>query len=133
MSKKRRNRKRNQDLLAVTKNIVQGVVSAMVKNAENDPNKQDFIRSMGLLAGHFSKGLLEGAGCQVNYIINGEDIAFIKDLDEIGIKERITLALKDERYEDAAALKKLLPANNKKTIYLDPKPIIGPHPGHKPE
>jgi hypothetical protein len=71
-----------------------------------------FFKFVGVISGMFSKFLLESTGCIVDYKINGEDITEIQKLDSPDIAERIQLAVKEERYEDAAKLKQLL-ENNK--------------------
>jgi hypothetical protein len=87
-----------------------------MKNKENlpaykpltDEEKQAMMRSIGLAAAFISKFLLEKTGCHVDYKINGEEISHIEKLHALDITERIKLAVKEERYEDAANLKKLL-------------------------
>lgn len=70
--------------------------------------KQAFARSLGLVLGIFSKVLLKIGGCHVDYKINGENIDDIEKLHGLDISARLELAIKEERYEDAAQLKKLL-------------------------
>lgn len=70
--------------------------------------KQEAARVIGFVAGIFSKALLQAGGCDVDFKINGEDISTLKKLEGMDISERIKLAVKEERYEDAAKLKKLL-------------------------
>ncbi len=67
-----------------------------------------FQRILGLGLGLLSKALLEMSGMEVNYTINGEGIDYLKKLLPLDVQERIDLAVKEERYEDAAKLKKLL-------------------------
>jgi hypothetical protein len=70
--------------------------------------RHDFFKFAGLIAGLFSKFLLEGEGFVINYTINGENISDIQNLEVMDISERIKLAVAEERYEDAARLKRLL-------------------------
>jgi hypothetical protein len=79
-----------------------------------NPSNEDgqaFLRTLGYLSGIFSKFLLESTGCVVDYKINGENINDIKKMNSIDIKERLKLAISEERYEDAAVLKKMLESN----------------------
>lgn len=83
------------------------------KNKKNLPklteaDAKNMLRVLGLVSGLFSKALLEAGGCDVDYRINGESIICIEKLCELDITERIKLAVKEERYLDAANLKKLL-------------------------
>ncbi len=71
-------------------------------------DQQQSMRIIGYAAGVFSKFLLKAGGCEVNYKINGEDISDIEKLHSLDITARIKLAVQEERYEDAAKLKKLL-------------------------
>lgn len=66
----------------------------------------------GFFLGLLSKSLLESSGCVVDYKINGELITDIEKLHGLDISEKLKLAIKEERYEDAAMLKRLL--NKKK-------------------
>lgn len=75
--------------------------------SQKEQMKQAAI-AMGLLAGMFSKFILKSQGFDVNYKINGENIDDIKSLSELDISQRIKLAVSEERYEDAAVLKKLV-------------------------
>lgn len=81
---------------------------------ENKPREfteeeiKDFARMGGFFLGLLSKTLLESTGCIVDYKINGELITDIEKLHGLDISEKIKLAVKEERYEDAANLKKLL-------------------------
>jgi hypothetical protein len=70
--------------------------------------QQQLARTIGLFSGLVSKFFLQYGGCEVDFKINGEDISDIEKLHELDITERIKLAVKEERYEDAAMLKKLL-------------------------
>jgi hypothetical protein len=74
--------------------------------------KQQLLRMVGLAAGIFSKAILEATGCEVDYKINGENISDIEKLHGLDITERIKLAVSEERYEDAARLKRLLEIKN---------------------
>ena len=78
----------------------------------SEDDKQRFNRFIGLVAGLFSKMMLEAGGCVVDFNINGENITDIEALTGLDITERLKLAVKEERYEDAAKLKKIL--DNKK-------------------
>jgi hypothetical protein len=73
-----------------------------------EEEKQQAARFIGLIAGIFSKVMLQAGGCEVDFKINGENISDIEKLHGLDITERIKLAVKEERYEDAAKLKKLL-------------------------
>jgi len=88
-----------------------------MKNKRNLPKLSDkekeeltkqSIKMIGLLAGIFSKALLESQGIIVDYKLNGENISDIEKLHELDISDRIKLAVAEERYEDAANLKKIL-------------------------
>lgn len=73
-----------------------------------EKQKEEVKIILGLVSGLFSKALLKAGGCEVDFKINGEDISDIKQLHRLDITQRIELAVKQERYEDAAKLKKLL-------------------------
>jgi hypothetical protein len=77
-------------------------------NNLTEQERHDFFKFVGLIAGLFSKFLLEGEGLVVNYKINGENINNIKKMTCMDISERLNLAVAEERYEDAARLKRLL-------------------------
>lgn len=88
-----------------------------MKNKRNLPKLSDkekeeltkqSIKMIGLLAGIFSKALLESQGIIVDYKLNGENISDIEKLHALDISDRIKLAVAEERYEDAANLKKIL-------------------------
>lgn len=82
-----------------------------------EEQKQQAARMIGFVAGLFSKFMLKAGGCEVDFKINGEDISDIEKLHGLDITARIELAVKEERYEDAAKLKKLLetkPSEGKK-------------------
>lgn len=86
-------------------------------NKENEflrqrENSEAVMRAVGFAMGLFSKVILESTGCIVDYKINGELITDIEKLHGLDISEKLKLAIKEERYEDAAMLKKLL--NKKK-------------------
>lgn len=73
------------------------------------PNgKQEWLRIFGFMAGIASKQLLEAGGCEVNYRINGEDISNIRKLAAADLELRLELAIKDQRYEDAAVLRDIM-------------------------
>lgn len=72
------------------------------------PQQEQALKVLGVFAGLVSKVLLESAGMIVDYKINGENISDIEKLHKLDISERIKLAVKEERYEDAANLQKLL-------------------------
>lgn len=74
----------------------------------NDDEKKEFSRSVGMITGKLSKFMLEMGGMDVSYKINGEDINDIKKMQELDIKGKIELAIKEERYEDAQQLKNIL-------------------------
>lgn len=84
----------------------------MKPRKKTEKETQETARFIGFIAGIFAKVMLERGGCGVNFKINGEDISHIEKLHGLDITERIKLAVKEERYEDAAKLKKLL--NGKK-------------------
>lgn len=73
-----------------------------------DEQRQNFLRVCGFIASSFGAYMLKEGGCHVDFKINGEDIEDIEKLHNLNITERIALAVKEERYEDAAKLKKLL-------------------------
>ena len=86
------------------------------KQNENIPNmskeeRKQAMRVFGLVAGLLSKVILEASGCEVNFKINGEDIGDIEKMHSLDISERLELAVKEQRFEDAAKLKKLLDSN----------------------
>jgi hypothetical protein len=83
----------------------------IVRRKLTEEQQTHMLKMFGFIAGHFSKVILAANGYDVNYKINGEDISDIKGLQVMDIQQRIGLAVKEERYEDAAKLKKLL--NNK--------------------
>lgn len=66
------------------------------------------LKMIGFIAGVFSKAVLESQGIIVDYKLNGENISDIEKLHELDISDRIKLAVSEERYEDAANLKKIL-------------------------
>ncbi len=70
--------------------------------------EQQTARLIGFFAAIVSKFFLEHGGCEVDFKINGEPLESIKQLAALDIKERIKLAVNEERYEDAAKLKGLL-------------------------
>lgn len=76
--------------------------------------KKQMMKILGLIAGVFSKMILQNVGCEVDYKINGENIEDIKELDSLDIKQRLQLAINEERYEDASQLKKLIEAKDNK-------------------
>lgn len=73
-----------------------------------EEEKQQLARTIGLVSGIFSKFMLKLGGCEVDFRINGEDISNIEKLSKLDITQRLKLAVKEERYEDAAQFKKLL-------------------------
>ena len=56
--------------------------------------------------------LLVFTGNDVKLTINGEDVTHLKKQRKAGLKKRLQLAIAEERYEDAAKLKKLIEAKN---------------------
>lgn len=93
------------------------VSNIVLKNERSEEQIQHMSRVFGLFTGIISKALLERGGCVVDYKINGEDIMEIEKLNQFDISERIALAVKEERYEDAMNLKKILDyMNNKKQL-----------------
>lgn len=84
------------------------VAKLAIKNTQSEEQIQHVSRVFGLFAGLVSKALLERGGCVVDYKINGEDITDIEKLHELDLSERIKLAVKEDRYEDAMNLKKIL-------------------------
>ena len=94
-----------------------------MKNKDNLPKHSDeekkemtkqALKMIGLFAGIFSKAVLESQGIIVDYKLNGENISDIEKLHELDISDRIKLAVSEERYEDAANLKKILEQNKLK-------------------
>lgn len=67
-----------------------------------------FKNKVGIFFGLMSKVILQEQGFEVNYKINGEDISVIDKLSGLDLTERLNLAVREERYEDAAALKKII-------------------------
>mgnify|MGYP001581892575 CR=1 FL=1 len=101
--------------MAKKKNKKQELEKVAPKMTEEQ--RQQFNRTLGFLAAVFAKVLLKAGGCEVDFKINGEDINDIEKLHSLDITARIELAVKEERYEDAAKLKKLLetkPSEGKK-------------------
>lgn len=95
----------------------EGVARLMTKHACSEEQYKSNIRIGGFLLGLMSKVMLERSGLIVDYRINGEDITEIEKLHELDISERIKLAVKEERYEDAMNLKKILDdINNQKQL-----------------
>lgn len=88
------------------------------KKQLSEEQRQHMFRVFGLFAGIVSKALLEQGGCVVDYKINGENITDIEKLHELDITERLKLAVKEERFEDAMNLKKILDGinNNQKKL-----------------
>lgn len=74
--------------------------------------QQQAARVIGCIAAIFAKALLRYGQCEVDFKINGEDISDIEKLHGLDVSARIELAVKEERYEDAAKLKKVLEAKN---------------------
>lgn len=73
-----------------------------------EEQKQQFARVLGFVAAVVGKALLKAGGCEVDFKINGEEISTIEKLNKLDITAKIELAVKEERYLDAAKLKKLL-------------------------
>lgn len=83
------------------------------KHKATEEEKQRAMRIIGFVAGILSKICLEAGGCVVDYKINGENITDIEKLHKLDISERLKLAVKEERFEDAMNLKKILDGMNK--------------------
>lgn len=79
-----------------------------LSDEENKERTKQMLKIVGLMAGIFSKSILESQGIVVDYKLNGENIRDIEKLHELDISDRIKLAVAEERYEDAANLKKIL-------------------------
>ena len=79
-----------------------------LSDEEKKERTKQMLKIVGLMAGIFSKSILESQGIVVDYKLNGENISDIEKLHELDISERIKLAVAEERYEDAANLKKIL-------------------------
>lgn len=79
----------------------------------NTEKRNEIIRAMGFFAGMLSKTMLEASGCVVDYKINGENIEDIEKLHGLEIQEKLNLAIKEQRYEDAAKLRDILKSTNK--------------------
>lgn len=77
-------------------------------NQLTQEEKQQLFRMIGFVGALFSKELLKIGGCDVDFKINGEDVSDLEKLHKLDITERIKLAVQEERYEDAANLKKLI-------------------------
>lgn len=77
-------------------------------NKINEKQKKELDKLFGMILGKASKVMLEKSGMNVNYQVNGEDISDIKKLNEMDLKQKIDLAIKEERYEDAQKLKNIL-------------------------
>jgi hypothetical protein len=82
--------------------------NSIKKSQMTEEQKKQMLKVIGVVAGIFSKAILESQGMIVDYKINGEDITKLEKLHELDITERIKLAVDEERYEDAANLKKIL-------------------------
>ena len=80
---------------------------------EKKERTKQMLKIVGLMAGIFSKSILESQGVVVDYKLNGENISDIEKLHELDISDRIKLAVEQERYEDAANLKKILEQKKK--------------------
>lgn len=74
--------------------------------------REAMFRIFGLGFALLGKALLKEGGCVVDFKINGEDISDIEKLHKLDITEKIELAIREERYEDAGKLKKLLDKKN---------------------
>ena len=72
-----------------------------------------FYTNIGIVASFFGKIFLEASGHIVHLNINGEDMFDIENLHYLDLSERIKLAVKEERYDDAHKLKKLLDSKTK--------------------
>lgn len=70
--------------------------------------KDSLVKVLGLAFSLVGKSILESKGFICDYKINGERIEDIEKLCQMDISDRIALAVTEERYEDAARLKKLL-------------------------
>lgn len=79
-----------------------------LSDEEKKERTKQMLKIVGLMAGIFSKSILESQGIIVDYKLNGENISDIEKLHELDISDRIKLAVAEERYEDAANLKKIL-------------------------
>lgn len=79
-----------------------------LSDEEKKERTKQMLKIVGLMAGIFSKSILESQGIVVDYKLNGENISDIEKLHELDISDRIKLAVSEERYEDAANLKKIL-------------------------
>jgi hypothetical protein len=89
-----------------SKNKIQSNARNVKDFTENQ--KKELDRIFGMILGKASKVMLQNSGMDVNYKVNGEDISDIKKLNEMDLKEKIELAIKEERYEDAQMLKNIL-------------------------
>ncbi|MDD5358361.1 MAG: hypothetical protein PHX80_04390 [Candidatus Nanoarchaeia archaeon] len=83
------------------------------EESELTPGQKEAMNFVGYICGLFSKFLLEANGYHCDYKINGERIEDIEKLSDITIAEKLQLAIKEERYEDAAYLKRALQMKNK--------------------
>jgi len=79
-----------------------------ISEEEKKEMTKQALKMIGLIAGVFSKAILESQGIIVDYKLNGENISDIENLHELDISDRIKLAVAEERYEDAANLKNIL-------------------------
>jgi len=75
--------------------------------------KDAFYGLFGLMLGLASRHLLTEVGMDVDYKINGEPIEDIQKLGYVDLDTRLKLAIEEERYEDAAKLKKLIDLKKK--------------------
>ncbi len=83
------------------------------EKSELTPEQNEFMKFAGYICGLFSKFILEASGYHCDYKINGERIEDIEKLSDITIAEKLQLAINEERYEDAAYLKRVLQMKNK--------------------
>lgn len=75
--------------------------------------EKGFIIALGGIAlGVVSKILLDSSGYDLHNYINGESLFDLKNMSRQDITERLKLAVKEERYSDAAEFKKILESKN---------------------
>jgi hypothetical protein len=80
------------------------------RNLTPEEEKKMFFTFFGYIIGLFSKFLLEELGYVIDYKINGQNIEDIKKLSELNIKEKLDLAIKEERFEDCIILRDIIKA-----------------------
>lgn len=71
----------------------------------SEEERKMMAMSMGLITGLISKFIMEDQGYDVDYKINGIPIDDVDKFNKLGLKEQLSLALKEERFEDCIILR----------------------------